>query len=337
MKRVSVIIVNWNGKDATLDCIESLLRQDYPELEIIVSDNGSTDGSLEIFRKDYPQVRLVENGENLGFGSAVNKGIEIAKGDYFLFLNNDLVLKEDAVATLAKALNEDRSVGAVIPKILYVERPDTLNSFGVLVHFTGMCYPKLINCKDSSDLKPLETACGGIFMFRKIVFECVGGFDSNLFLYHEDHDLSWRIRLGGWVLRVIPQAIIFHHYQFDKGIFKFYSSEKNRLFLLLKNLEWKTLFLIFPALILVEIAQVVHSLLNGWFKLKLKSYIELVGLFPIIFRKRRILQKSRKISDAEIVRLYEGDLRVSGVKSLLLEKLLSPILSFYWRFIRLLI
>ena len=84
---------------------------------------------------------------------------------------------------------------------------------------------------DPNNLEPTETACGGIFMFRREIYEKVGAFDPDLFLYHEDHDLSWRIRLFGWKMRTTPKAEIYHHYHFNKGVFKYYSSEKNRLFL----------------------------------------------------------------------------------------------------------
>ena len=334
MKKVSAIIVNWNGKEVTINCIVSLLRQDYPSLEIIVSDNGSTDGSIETIQEKFPQVKLIENGGNLGFGSAVNKGIEVGVGDYFLFLNNDVVLREDSISELAKVLDKNSIVGAVVPKILYCEKKDTINSFGVRVNYTSVCYPNLIDCKDSDDLEPRQTACGGIFMFRREIYEEVGAFDRDLFLYHEDHDFSWRIRLAGWKILATPQAVIYHHYHFNKGVFKFYSSEKNRLFLLFKNLEWKTLFLISPALIAVELAQIAHALSNGWFDLKLKSYFEILGLMRLILRKRRALQRTRKVSDREIVSLYEGKLEVGGVKNSLLKYFLSPGLDLYWRLIR---
>ena len=215
MKKVSAIIVNWNGKDLTVDCINSLLQQNYPLLEIIVSDNGSTDGSIETLRQRFPQIKLLENGGNLGFGSAVNKGIEIGTGDYFLFLNNDLVLHEDAIGEMSSVLDREGSVGAVVPKILYCEKKDTINSFGVLVNYTSVCCPNLIDCKDSDDLNSREIACGGIFIFRREAYEQVGAFDSDLFLYHEDHDFSWRLRLAGWKVFATPKAVIYHHYHFN--------------------------------------------------------------------------------------------------------------------------
>jgi GT2 family glycosyltransferase len=152
-------------------------------------------------------------------------------------------------------LESNAAIGAVIPKILYTQEPDKINSFGVLINFTGIAYPHLLGQNTKQAEKCIETACGGIFMFRKSLYEAIGGFDEDLFLYHEDHDLSWRIRLAGWKLIVTPKARMHHLYKFNKGTRKFYFSGKNRLHLQLKNMEITTLLVISPALILVEAAQ----------------------------------------------------------------------------------
>ena len=342
MKKVSAIVVNWNGKDVLSGCLQSLLKQDYENLESWVSDNGSEDDSQAMVKEFYPSVRLLENGQNLGFGSAVNRVLEKAAGDYFLFLNNDLELASDCIGQLVNLLESDPRIGAAIPKILY--HPDgkkpslnnsaMINSFGVLVNYTGIACPNLVGQQDKEDLLLTETACGGIFMFRREVYEQVGGFDEDLFLYHEDHDLSWRIRLGGWKLMVTPKSVCYHHYYFNKGVQKFYRSEKNRLHILLKNMECKTLALIFPALVVVELAQIVHALVHGWLGLKMKSYFEILGQLLRITRKRRLIRSSRKVSDKEISRLYQGTIAVSGMKNPLMDNILSPLLSAYWKLIR---
>lgn len=334
MKKVSAIIVNWNGKKAVSDCIESLLRQDFEELEIIVSDNGSIDGSVDHIRERYPSVHVVANGSNLGFGTAVNRGLSVATGDAFLFLNNDLVLEPNSISELAALLQSDERIGAAVPKILYFEERDRINSYGVLIHYTGVACPHLIGRDTSAATDITETACGGIFLFKREIYEAVGGFDEDFFLYHEDHDLSWRIRLAGWRLMVTPKAVLYHHYHFNKGTRKFYSSEKNRLHLLLKNLAIKTLVLISPALFVVECAQWVHALLNGWFRLKIRSYVDLAALAPQIFKKRRHIRSMRKIPDSEVVRLYQGRLAVSGMKNPLLDMVLNPLLQTYWNLVR---
>ena len=339
MKKVSAIVVNWNGKDVLSGCLDSLLGQDYEDLEILVVDNGSEDGSQVLVKKNFPSVHLIENGENLGFGSAVNKGFQEAQGEFFIFLNNDLVLHSDCIRQLVSLLVSDPAVGAVIPKILYYSEPEKepalkINSYGVLINFTGIACPNLIGQPDRPDLPTIESACGGTFMIPKKVYEIVGGFDEDLFLYHEDHDLSWRIRMMGWKLIVTPKSICSHHYNFNKGVLKFYHSEKNRLHILLKNFECKTLWLIAPALIMIEFSQIAHSIFNGWFRLKMKTYSEIGSQLIRINRKRRKIQSTRKVADKTIVRLYQDTIAVAGLNNPLIDYLLNPILKFYWNFIR---
>ncbi len=342
MKKISAIIVNWNGKEVLSGCLKSLLDQDYENLEILVVDNGSQDGSQAKVKKEFPSIELIENVENIGFGSAVNRGLEKAQGNYFIFLNNDLVLKPNCIRELALLLDSDSSVGAAIPKILYyteqgtdsTNKTEKINSYGVLVNYTGIACPNLIDQPDQLDLPLIELACGGIFMFSREVYEKVGGFDEDLFLYHEDHDLSWRIRMMGWKLVATSSSVCCHHYNFNKGILKFYRSEKNRLHILLKNFECKTLWLISPALLLVEVSQIVHSILNGWFRLKIKSYFEIAAQFIKISKKRRKIQSTRIVPDSYIIKLYKDTVEVSGLKNPLMDYLLNPILKFYWVCIR---
>ena len=334
MKKVTAIIVNWNDKDVIVECIQSLLDQNRNKIDIIISDNGSEDDSVEFIRKYFPSIKIIENGENLGFGSAINRGLGLAKGDYLLFLNSDLKLHSKCVGELAKVLERDSNVGGAIPKILHIDQQNTINSLGVLINYTGIAYPNLLGQKDPGYQEPFESACGGIFMLRREVYETVGGFDEDLFLYHEDHDLSWRVRLAGWHLKVAPQAIMYHHYKFNKGILKYYSSEKNRLHILLKNMEVKTLALISPALIIVEFSQWFHAAINKWFLLKMKSYFEILILLPSILTKRKKQKYLRKVPDKEITRIYQGTLAVSGMDNSLLTNLLSPALNKYWKIIR---
>ena len=334
MKKVTAIIVNWNDKDVIIECIKSLLDQNRNEIDIIISDNGSKDDSIEFIRKHFPSIKIIENRENLGFGSAVNRGLGLAKGDYLLFLNSDLKLHSKCVGELAKVLESEPNVGGAIPKILHIDKQNTINSLGVLINYTGIAYPNYLGQKDPGYQEPFESACGGIFMLRREVYETVGGFDEDLFLYHEDHDLSWRIRLAGWHLKVVPQAIMHHHYKFNKGILKYYSSEKNRLHILLKNMGIKTLALILPALIIIEFFQWFHAVLHKWFLLKMQSYIEILKIFPRILIKRKKLKHLRKVSDKEITRIYKGTLAISGTNNPFLTYLLSPALNIYWKIIR---
>lgn len=332
-KLVSVIVVNWNGKQYLDDCFSSLLKQDYPALENIMVDNASSDGSVEFIKKRFPTVNILKNKNNIGFGPAVNKGIAKGKGEYFLFLNNDLSLKENCISELVKLLGKP-GVGGAIPKILFFDKRDSINSFGVNVNYLGIACPKHIYKKDTQCLVEEETPCGGIFMIRRSFVKKLGGFDESIFFYHEDHDLSWRIRLLGMKLIVNPEAVIYHKYHFGRNKDKYYFSEKNRLYLLLKNYSLKTLILIFPAAFLVEIAGVFFALAEGWFVKKIKSYFEILFILPSIIKKRGFIQKSRIIPDREIVRIMQGKIALSGIKHPLLDNLLSPVINLYWKLIK---
>jgi GT2 family glycosyltransferase len=330
---VTVIVINWNGKEYLKDCFTSLERQTYSSLELIIVDNASGDGSVEYVREHFPKVKVIVNHENIGFGAAVNRGVAHAQGEYVLFLNNDLYLDERCVEKMV-AMIRDETVGAVVPKILYFDERNRINSFGNLVNYLGIACPKYINEEEGEHQQVEETTCGGIFLIKKALFTQVGGFDPNFFIYHEDHDLSWRIRLGGKALMVNPEAVMYHKYHFGRNPQKYYYSEKNRLQLLLKNYCLKTLVLILPALVLVELAELCFALTTGWFILKLKSYLEIARLLPRILEKRRAIQRLRKVSDREITRLFVGTLRISGITHPLLDKCLSPILNSYWKLIK---
>lgn len=332
-KLASVIVVNWNGKHHLEDCFSSLLEQDYPELEIIMVDNASSDGSIEFMKKRFPEVNIVQNITNIGFGPAVNRGIVIGKGEYFLFLNNDLTLESTCITELIKSM-EKPGIGGVIPKILMFDKRDIINSFGVDVNYLGIACPRRIYEKDQESLVEEEVPCGGIFMFHGYFIKKIGGFDESIFFYHEDHDLSWRIRLLGKKMIVNPRAVIYHKYHFSKNKNKFYYSEKNRLYLLLKNYSLKTLILIFPAALLVEIAEIFFALAQGWVLKKIKSYFEILLLLPSIIKKRALIQKTRTIPDIEIVKILQGKLVIGGLKHPLLDNFLSPLVNLYWKFIK---
>jgi len=214
---VSVIIVNYNGGDITLKSIVSVLNSDYPNLEVIVVDNGSTDGSVEKVEKlGSPQVKVIKLGRNTGFSFANNVGARAARGPLLFFLNNDAFVERSTISTLVemyKALAERGiRVGALQPKLVTVNglyydgAGDYIDYFGhpfILGHGD-------VNRGQYDCLREIFSARGAALMMHRDLFLAVGGFDEGFFMGLEDVDLGWRLRALGYRNFYVPQAVVYH-------------------------------------------------------------------------------------------------------------------------------
>ena len=217
-------MLTWNGLEDTLACLASLEASTWPELEVIVVDNGSVDGTGSAIRSQYPAVVLVQNGRNLGFAAGNNVGIRVAlthETDAVLVLNNDTIVPVDAVERLVGALGEDPSAGACSPVISYSEAPERL-------WFAGATYDPMrgragrASAYESGASLPsrpvrIDRAAGAAMLVRRQVVEAVGLFAEELFYLHEDVDWSLRIRAAGWHILLVPDARIIHKVAASQG------------------------------------------------------------------------------------------------------------------------
>jgi GT2 family glycosyltransferase len=244
--RVSVLILNYNGLKWLPICLPSALRTDYPNLEVCLIDNGSSDGSVEYVRERFPSVRIIANGENLGFAEAYNRAIEEVDGEYVAVLNNDTeVLEPGWVRHLVDAALRDPGVAAVACKLVSMADPARLDSVG------GMGIPFWRGFVDigrgevdegqydGPGFEPFAF-CGGAALIRRDAFLRAGGFDAKFFLYVEDADLSWRLRLMGHRIAYEPRARVAHHFSGTAGDgaispMKLYYCHRNLLRAILKN------------------------------------------------------------------------------------------------------
>lgn len=219
--KVSIIIVNYNGLRYARNCVASILRWS-PRSEIIIVDNGSTDGSVESLRKEFPQIRLIALTKNNGFGHGNNRGAEVATGNVFFFLNNDTLLTEDTPAVLAAYLERNSEVAACGPKLLNEDRTFQL-SFGLdpsiknerivrrmqrRLRNGDVHYASWLEKRHAD--KVIDWATGAALMVRREVFEKIGGFDDRFFMYFEDADLCRRIRKAGFEIRYNPETSVVH-------------------------------------------------------------------------------------------------------------------------------
>lgn len=244
MPEISIIILTLNSISFIKSCLDSLFSQNYDDLEVIVVDNGSEDGTLSFIKKDYPQVILIENKENLGACKARNQGIEIAKGIWILTLDCDVVLKDDFFKSLMCFLNKlDSSIGMVQPKILNLNNK-TLYSCGISLSWLRRFYDigkgKTDNGKFNTS-QYIFGACSAAALYKRQMLdelkENTGYFDERFFFLVEDVDLAWRAQRKGWKGVFLPEAKCYHYGNsscFDKKLRQHFCF-RNRHYSIKKN------------------------------------------------------------------------------------------------------
>lgn len=315
MPKVSIIITNYNGKNYLKNCIDSLMQSSFSDFEIIIVDNGSSDGSVNFLKSAYPQVKLLELGSNLGLSLASNKGRELASGKYLFFYNNDTIADTNMLSELVNTVESDAKMGVCGCKTLTYDGKQEINC-GVQIDLFGYPYGRG---------NPFYVDAA-IFI-RKDVFDEIGGFDEKMFLYCEDRDLCWRVWLYGYKVAVVPAAIFRHDSfclverdTFNTNLKRRFMNEAYTTRMLLKNYSLPALVLLFPLYFLINLAEISVFLLKGKFNFVFSTYIaayiwNLKNLASTL-KKREIVQKHRKISDRGIFRnIYK-----SSGKLLLLRK-----------------
>jgi len=217
MPKVSVIIINWNGKDYITKCIRSLKNLDYKDYEIIVVDNGSNDGSQKTLMKEFPSLKLIENGENLGFAEGNNIGIKKAFQDlevkYIATLNNDTVVESSWLRELVYAAERNGRIGSCQSKMLRYSDHRIIDSTGIKLLPTGSVADRGSGEEDKGQYEKFAEvfgACAGAALYRREMLDEVGLFPSEYFASYEDVDLAWRARYAGWKCVYIPSAIVYH-------------------------------------------------------------------------------------------------------------------------------
>ncbi len=263
---LSVVVVNWNSIEDLRDCLASLRQQTHRELEVIVIDNGSSDGSPAMVRDQFPDFVLLSQSENLGFAEACNRGIEASSGEWVAMLNNDAIAKPDwAEHLVAAASSTSSDCGMLQSLMLYKLRPNTINSTGVEMTPLGFGRDRDEGKPRSSsqEIEPIFCPTAGAAGYRRSMLEAirlsVGYFDRTHFMYYEDVDLGWRARLAGFTAYYVPRSVVYHrwHGSSDRHgpTWLEILADTNRLRTLIKNASISFL------------ARHVVSILNGAFRL----------------------------------------------------------------------
>jgi GT2 family glycosyltransferase len=236
---ISVVIPNWNGARFLPTCLDALTSQTYPQIEVIVVDNASEDGSQTVIKTQYPNVNLIELPENRGFTGACNAGILAANGEFVALLNNDTEVESGWSAAVVDAFQRHPEIGIVASKMLLFDKRDHLHTAGDYFTLDGRAGNRGVWQRDDGQFDREEyvfIACGGSSAYRKTMLDKIGILDDNFFFSLEDMDLAWRAQLAGWRCLYTPAAIVYHHLSATGGgVTASYYDGRNLIFILVKN------------------------------------------------------------------------------------------------------
>jgi GT2 family glycosyltransferase len=308
--RVAVVVLNWNGGDHLAPCLLSVAALTYPDREVWVVDNASTDGSARDLPTQWPEFRHIANARNLGYAGGNNVAIRASQSDYVLLVNNDTVLEPGLLEPMVAACEADPRVAACSPKVLYFDRPDTVNAAGLTLTSIGK---PVTRGRDAPDGDPaLATRCevfgahGACVLYRRAALDAVGLFDEDFFAYHEEFDLAWRLRLAGWRAVYEPAARLRHHE--GKSLARtpdriLWLTERNRFWALAKNAGAGFVWRALPGLLREELGMVRHCLGLRTLVPLTARFAALAGL-PKMLAKRGAVQRLRTVPDDEMARWF---------------------------------
>jgi GT2 family glycosyltransferase len=326
---VSIIVVNWNRRELLRACLESLVCQQAADFEIIVIDNGSTDGSLDVIAavaretNGSPPIRWIANPENRGFCAANNQGFAASDAEFVALLNNDAEAEPGWLAALRSAFDGRPGVGMAASKVLVYEDPGRIDKAGHLMYPDGQNRGRGSGQLDTGQFDRMEEALwpdGCAAMYRRAMLDEIGGFDEDFFAYADDAELGLRGRIAGWSCLYVPLAVVRHHRGATLGLAsarRLELIERNRILLAAKLFPWSLLCLNGVYYVLRVAASLWATTrgqgevarfpgLQGKFRVAaalLKGNFSALLLLPKILRKRRQVRGFSKLSPRQIRQL----------------------------------
>ena len=335
---LSVLIVAWESRDDLEKTLPALLPELDDGDELIVVENKPGDGSADLVRELAPQARLVPTGRNTGFAGGANAGAEVATGDLLVTLNPDAAPQPGWGEAIRRPWRQGRG-WAAWQALVADGAGKRINSAGNPIHFTGIVWAgghgrPLAEAALAREVPAISGACLAI---PRVHWERIGGFPPEFFMYHEDVDISVRLRMAGGTVGIESSAVVAHDYDFDASADKWRWLERNRLAFLVRTYPPSLLALLAPALLATELALLLVSAAGGWGPQKRQANREFLRWLPRLLAERRAIQRRRTVSAAEFASWLTPDLDSDLISPLVRSWPARLLLRTYWRLVRLLL
>lgn len=332
---LSVLTVAWNSREDLARTIPALLPELGEGDELIVVDNASEDGTADAVHALCPAARIVTMGRNVGFAAGANAGADAASGDLLVILNPDAAPLPGWGEAIRRPWLQGRGWAAW--QALVADGDGSgINSAGNPVHFTGIVWAgghgrPVSEAPGPSEVIALSGACLAV---PRETWRALGGFPERFFLYHEDVDVSIRLRMQGGTLGIEPAAVVAHDYEFGAREHKWRWLERNRLAFIVRTYPAPLLFLLAPALLATELALLAVAAAGGWGAQKLRADAEALRWLPGLLAERRAIQRQRTVSAAEFASWLTPDLDSPFISPLARSLPARLVLRGYWRVVR---
>jgi GT2 family glycosyltransferase/ADP-heptose:LPS heptosyltransferase len=295
---VAVIVVTWNGREHLRRCLDALARQTFRDFCTIVVDNASADGTAEMMRGEFADVRLIVNAANLGFAAANNVGIRATESPLIATLNNDAVPEPSWLAALVRVAQNDPSLGSVASKMVSARDPESIDSCGIALDRAGIAwdrdggYPAELVKRRQEVFGP----CAGAALYRRAMLEDVGLFDEDYFAYLEDVDLAWRARLRRWRSYLAPDAVVRHEHAAtlgDASPLKRYLLARNKVWTIAKCLPARDLWRSLPLIVVYDVGAATFGVARQRDWASVRGRVAGLAALPQALAKRRTIQAQR--------------------------------------------
>ncbi len=344
---IGVVVLNYNGGESVLKCVQALIKQEVFLDQLILVDNGSTDGSSRMVKDSCPEVELIELSENLGISKGRNAGLERAWTDLILLIDDDVYVQIPTIKEMADCLIRNEAA-VVCPRILLYPQTGTVQCDGAEPHFLGNLKLRNRNAKaaaTSQKSQQVGGCIGACMLFDRRFIASLGNFNEDYFFYFEDLEFCLRVRAAGGTVYCEAGAIVFHdrgrgtpalsfRNQGDYPALRAYYNIRNRWLTILLVYRFSTILLLLPVFIVFEIGTFLFAVVNGWQVEWLEALRSLGTIRKKVKQDRDWFQKNRVLGDGKL--FYGGDLEFApgvadkGLPGALLS-IFSQLADFYWR------